>query len=95
MQVITEGEEKTAALAALVEQLIRGRNAEARQPNKPELTSTTIVSIPLTEASAKIRTGMPLSIVAALCSALQLLSDKSARFAKVSAGPLHMAQFMT
>lgn len=57
MQAITETEEKTEALAAFVEQLIPGRNADTRQPNKAELTSTTIVYVPLNEASAKIRTG--------------------------------------
>lgn len=57
MQAITETEEKTEALAAFVEQLIPGRNADTRQPTKAELTSTTIVYVPLDEASAKIRIG--------------------------------------
>ena len=57
--VIEEREGKLAALRALTEHIVPGRWAEARQPNERELQQTTVLSIPLTEASAKIRTGPP------------------------------------
>jgi hypothetical protein len=57
---ITEPAAKTAALAAVVEHLLPGRTEEARAPNMNELRATRVVSLPLTEASAKVRTGGPL-----------------------------------
>ena len=39
--------------------LILGRWEDARQPNQKELDATTVISIPLTEASAKLREGPP------------------------------------
>ena len=56
---IEEREGKLAALRALTEHIIPGRWAEARQPNEAELQQTTVLAIPLAEASAKIRTGPP------------------------------------
>jgi nitroimidazol reductase NimA-like FMN-containing flavoprotein (pyridoxamine 5'-phosphate oxidase superfamily) len=50
---------KLAALRALSEHMIPGRWDEVRQPNERELQLTTVLSIPLAEASAKIRTGPP------------------------------------
>jgi hypothetical protein len=56
---LVEGDEKLAALRALTEQLAPGRWDEARQPTATELKATWILSIPLDEASAKVRTGPP------------------------------------
>jgi uncharacterized protein len=53
-------DEKLAALAALVDKLEPGRSAECRAPNDKELLATLVIAFPLTEASAKIRTGGPL-----------------------------------
>jgi nitroimidazol reductase NimA-like FMN-containing flavoprotein (pyridoxamine 5'-phosphate oxidase superfamily) len=53
-------EEKLAALRALSEHMIRGRWDDVRGPNESELRQTTVLSLPLTEASAKVRTGPPL-----------------------------------
>ena len=58
-EAITDPERKLDALRALVERLIPGRWEEARGPNDSELRATTILSLPLSEASAKIRTGPP------------------------------------
>jgi nitroimidazol reductase NimA-like FMN-containing flavoprotein (pyridoxamine 5'-phosphate oxidase superfamily) len=58
--VIEEREEKMAALEALSEHMIPGRWDEVRGPNDRELQLTTVLAIPLTEASAKVRTGPPL-----------------------------------
>ena len=49
-----------AALEALSEHMIPGRWDEVRGPNDRELQLTTVLGIPLTEASAKVRTGPPL-----------------------------------
>jgi nitroimidazol reductase NimA-like FMN-containing flavoprotein (pyridoxamine 5'-phosphate oxidase superfamily) len=57
---IEEREEKLNALFALSEHMIPGRWKEARQPNEAELQQTTVLSLPIDEASAKIRTGPPL-----------------------------------
>lgn len=55
-----EGEaEKMEALEALVEKLVPGRWADARQPTARELRATAVLRVPLEEASAKVRTGPP------------------------------------
>jgi uncharacterized protein len=51
--------EKREALHAFTEHIAPGRWDEARQPTDKELKATWILSIPLDEASAKIRTGPP------------------------------------
>ena len=58
--LVEEREEKLAALLALSEHFVRGRWADVRGPNEQELRATTVLSLPLEEASAKIRTGPPL-----------------------------------
>lgn len=58
--LVEDREEKTAALLALSEHIVRGRWAEVREPTEQELKATTVLSLPLEEASAKIRTGPPL-----------------------------------
>jgi hypothetical protein len=52
-----EGDEKRTALRALTEQLAPGRWEEAREPTDIELKATAILSLPLDEASAKVRSG--------------------------------------
>jgi nitroimidazol reductase NimA-like FMN-containing flavoprotein (pyridoxamine 5'-phosphate oxidase superfamily) len=54
-----EGDEKTVALRAFTEHVAPGRWDEARQPTEQELKATWILSLPLTEASAKVRRGPP------------------------------------
>ena len=55
--LIEEPAEKLAALRAFTEKLIPGRWNDARQPNEKELKSTSILKLPLTEVSAKVRVG--------------------------------------
>jgi nitroimidazol reductase NimA-like FMN-containing flavoprotein (pyridoxamine 5'-phosphate oxidase superfamily) len=50
-------EEKLEALRAFTEKMIPGRWNDARQPNEKELKATSILRLPLTEVSAKIRSG--------------------------------------
>ena len=56
---VTDPTEKFEAQRALVEHVVRGRSADARTPNDRELDQTTILAIPMDEASAKVRTGPP------------------------------------
>lgn len=50
---------KLAALEAFTERVAPGRWAEIRAPNRQELKGTMVLRLPLTEASAKIRSGPP------------------------------------
>jgi nitroimidazol reductase NimA-like FMN-containing flavoprotein (pyridoxamine 5'-phosphate oxidase superfamily) len=52
--------EKLTALRAFSEHIMPGRWAEVREPNDAELKQTLVLQLPLTEASAKIRTGPPI-----------------------------------
>jgi uncharacterized protein len=54
-----DDDEKLAALHAFAEHVAPGRWSEAREPSAKELKSTWIVSLPLDEASAKVRSGPP------------------------------------
>ena len=58
--LVEDREEKMAALLALSEHIIRGRWADVREPTEQEMKATTVLSLPLEEGSAKIRTGPPL-----------------------------------
>lgn len=53
-------EEKRAALEAFTEKLVPGRWGDARLPTAQELKATAVLSLPLDEASAKLRGGGPL-----------------------------------
>jgi hypothetical protein len=55
--VIDDPSEQLEALRAFTEKLIPGRWNDARQPNEKELKATSILKLPLTEISAKVRTG--------------------------------------
>ncbi|HYS56323.1 MAG TPA: pyridoxamine 5'-phosphate oxidase family protein [Thermoanaerobaculia bacterium] len=56
---VTDREEKLRVLKALVEHVCRGRSADARGPNASELKQTLVLRVPISEASAKMRTGPP------------------------------------
>jgi nitroimidazol reductase NimA-like FMN-containing flavoprotein (pyridoxamine 5'-phosphate oxidase superfamily) len=49
--------EKLEALRAFTEKVLPGRWEDARHPNEKELKATSILRLPLTEVSAKIRSG--------------------------------------
>ena len=51
---------KLAALFAFSEHVIRGRWNDVRAPTEQELRATTVLSLPLAEASAKVRNGPPI-----------------------------------
>lgn len=54
-----EGDEKLHALEVISEQILKGRWAQIRGPSRKELNGTTVLALPITEASAKVRTGPP------------------------------------
>jgi nitroimidazol reductase NimA-like FMN-containing flavoprotein (pyridoxamine 5'-phosphate oxidase superfamily) len=57
---VVDEHKKNEVLRCLAEHLIAGRWQEVRAPNPTELKGTLVVSIPIDEASAKVRTGPPL-----------------------------------
>ena len=56
---IIEGEEKLHALKVISDQILAGRWEESRQPIAKEMKATTVLKMPIEQASAKIRTGPP------------------------------------
>jgi uncharacterized protein len=59
-RLLTDDDEKTAALRAFTERLYPGRWDEVRPPSPAELKATHVLSLPLDEAVAKVRTGGPI-----------------------------------
>ncbi len=56
---VEDADEKLEALKAFTEHVMRDRWAAVRPPNRQELAGTLVLALPLTEASAKIRSGAP------------------------------------
>jgi nitroimidazol reductase NimA-like FMN-containing flavoprotein (pyridoxamine 5'-phosphate oxidase superfamily) len=54
---IVDPRDKLAAMRDFVEYVIRGRWAQVHPPTEQELKATTVLAVPLVEASAKVRTG--------------------------------------
>jgi uncharacterized protein len=59
-EIIADEAEKNNALFVLTEHIVRGRWDDVRPPNAKELKGTTVLRLPINEASAKIRTGDPI-----------------------------------
>ena len=59
-QVVRDEDEKLAALRAFTEHIVPDRWQDVRPPTDKELKATTVLSLPLQEASAKVRTGNPI-----------------------------------
>ena len=57
--LVDNANEKLEALKAFTEHVMRDRWAEVRPPNRQELAGTLVLALPLTEASAKMRSGAP------------------------------------
>jgi nitroimidazol reductase NimA-like FMN-containing flavoprotein (pyridoxamine 5'-phosphate oxidase superfamily) len=58
-ELVSEPAEKDKALEAITEHIVPGRWADVRWPTELELKATTVLKLPINEASAKIRTGDP------------------------------------
>ena len=57
--LITDPDEKMAALAAFTDRMMPGRWDDAREPNRKEFKATSVVALPIDSASAKVRVGPP------------------------------------
>jgi len=57
--LVDEPEEKNRAMEALTEHIVPGRWKDVRWPTELELKATSVLKVPIEEASAKIRTGGP------------------------------------
>lgn len=58
-ELIDDHGERLAALERITDHVVPGRWAELRPPTHKELLATAVFRLPLTEASAKVRTGPP------------------------------------
>jgi nitroimidazol reductase NimA-like FMN-containing flavoprotein (pyridoxamine 5'-phosphate oxidase superfamily) len=58
-RLVTDPDERWAALRAIAEQLSPGSWEHARLPDARELAATSVVALDLAEASVKVRTGPP------------------------------------
>jgi uncharacterized protein len=58
--LVTDPAEKLAVMKGLVDHIAPGRWDHIRHPNEKELAATSVLSIPIVEASAKLRSGDPL-----------------------------------
>ena len=56
---VVDPDEKESALRSVVEHIAPGRSSEVRGPNATERDNTRILSLPIEEASAKVREGPP------------------------------------
>lgn len=57
--VVEDPSEKRDAFEALVERMMPGRWSDTRHPSRAEFEATTVLRLPIDEASAKVRTGDP------------------------------------
>jgi nitroimidazol reductase NimA-like FMN-containing flavoprotein (pyridoxamine 5'-phosphate oxidase superfamily) len=58
-RLVTDPEEKRAALRCFTNHIVKERWEEARQPTDQELKATTVLALRLEEVSAKVRSGPP------------------------------------
>ena len=59
VQAVTESADKEARLKAMMDQMFPGRWPQLRPITAQELKATTILTMPIDEASAKVSAGMP------------------------------------
>jgi nitroimidazol reductase NimA-like FMN-containing flavoprotein (pyridoxamine 5'-phosphate oxidase superfamily) len=59
-RAVLDIEKKTRALRAIVDHVLADRWQAVRTPSEQELKATSVLALPLSEASAKIRTGGPI-----------------------------------
>src|ERR1700751_6100285 len=57
--LVSDEAEKLQALQLFTDHVVPGRWSEVRQPTSQELKGTSVLKLPLAEASAKVRTGPP------------------------------------
>lgn len=59
-RLVTDEQEKRVALHCFTNHIVPGRWEETRQPVAQELKATSVLALPIEEASAKVRTGPPI-----------------------------------
>ncbi len=59
-RLVEDRAEKWEALRSFINHVARDRWEEVRQPNEREMQATSVMALPLTETSAKVRQGPPL-----------------------------------
>jgi uncharacterized protein len=59
-QLVEDPAEKMQALRLFTEHIMKGRWSEIRHPTEQELKATSVLALPIDEASAKVRTGGPI-----------------------------------
>jgi nitroimidazol reductase NimA-like FMN-containing flavoprotein (pyridoxamine 5'-phosphate oxidase superfamily) len=57
--LLNDKEQKQAAFKALLDHLVPGRWEDSRQPDSKETDATTVLTLPVSEASVKVRSGPP------------------------------------
>lgn len=57
--LVKDPEEKQAAFKALVDHMLPGRWDDCKIPDKKEINATTVLNMPIAEASVKVRSGPP------------------------------------
>lgn len=57
--VVNDPQKKKAAFKALLDHLLPGRWDDSRRPDDKEIQATVVLSVPIDEASVKIRSGPP------------------------------------
>lgn len=58
-RVVSDPQKKSAVFKALLDHLVPGRWKDTRQPDNKETQATVVLSVPIEEASVKIRSGPP------------------------------------
>jgi hypothetical protein len=58
-RVVTDPDERLVGLRAAVNQLVPARGDELPDPTPNQLAQTTVIAVPLEEASVKVRSGPP------------------------------------
>lgn len=61
-RLVSDSREKTDALRCITNHLVPNRWEEVREPNETEMLRTSVLSLPLHEVSAKVRSGPPLDL---------------------------------
>jgi uncharacterized protein len=59
-RLVTDPAEKLAALRTIVDHVVPGRWQEVREPLPQEVKATSVLALPIEEASAKLRSGDPI-----------------------------------
>jgi len=57
--LVNDEAQKQAAFKALLDHLVPGRWEDSRQPDSKETDATTVLTLPVSEASVKVRSGPP------------------------------------